>query len=57
MANYGMCKAPGFDGLPYELYKSIPNLFGHLLAGVFTNWQQNGLIPRSADQKGPEQER
>lgn len=47
MADCSMGKAPGFDTLLYELHTSMSDLFGYLLAGVFTNWQQNGLIPRS----------
>ena len=38
-------KSPGLDGLPYELYVQMPDLFGDLLADVYCNWQQNGRIP------------
>lgn len=38
-------KALGIDGLPYELYKSMPDLFEKLLGAVYSNWFQNGLIP------------
>lgn len=48
MADCGTGKVPGLDGLPYELYKSMPNFFEPLQAEVYTNWQQNGFIPRSA---------
>lgn len=44
----GAGKAPGIDGLPYELYKSIPELFRNILVAVYVNWQQNGFIPKSA---------
>lgn len=37
----------GLEGVPYEFYCSIPDLFRHLLVYVFTNWQQNGRIPSS----------
>ncbi len=40
-------KSPGLDGLPYELYTNMPDLFGDLLADVYCNWQQNGRIPSS----------
>lgn len=35
-------RLPG--GLPYEFYKSIPDLFGNILNGVYSNLQQNGKI-------------
>lgn len=38
----------GLDGLPYEFYKGMPDLFEHLLVVVYANWQQNGRIPKSA---------
>lgn len=50
MANCSADKVPGLDGLPYELYKIIPYLFGHLLANIFMNWKQNDFIPRSVHQ-------
>ena len=40
-------KSPGLDGLPYEFYYHLPDLFGGLLADVYCNWQQNGRIPSS----------
>lgn len=40
-------KSLGLDSFPYEQYYSIPYLFGHLLACVYTNWQENGRIPKS----------
>lgn len=39
-------KAQRLHDFLYELYSSVPDFVGHLLAYVFTNWQQNGLIPR-----------
>lgn len=47
MANCSEVKTSGLDGLPYELHKSMPNLFRHPLANMYANWQQNGLIYRS----------
>lgn len=41
-------KSSDIDDLPYELYQSsILGVFGHLLAGMYANWQQNGRIPIS----------
>lgn len=42
-------KSPELDGLPYKLYSSVSDLFQHLLACVFTNWQQNGFISKSVN--------
>lgn len=39
IADYGVGKVPDLDGLPYELYRSMPDLFRYLLASVHTNWQ------------------
>lgn len=39
--------ALGLYGHLYELYKSKPDMFGHLLVNAYRNWQQNGLIPIS----------
>lgn len=38
-------ESPGLDGLRYELYKSMPELFAGLLAEAYSVWQQNGRIP------------
>lgn len=38
-------KVSGLDDLPCVLYYSVSGLFGCLLACVYKNWQQNGLIP------------
>lgn len=46
MADFGADKALGLDGLLYELYKSMTDLFRHLLEDVYSNWQQNGLISK-----------
>lgn len=43
----GTGKASRLDGLPYKVYKSIPDLLGQLLAEVYINWKQNGFNPRS----------
>lgn len=51
LSECGGDKSLGLDGLPYELYYNMPDLFGHLLACIYTNWQQNGLIPRSVSQR------
>lgn len=47
IADCGVGKAPGLDDLPYVLCKSMSDLFGYLLAGVYTTWQKNACIPRS----------
>lgn len=49
-ADYGAGEAPRLDGLPYEIYISMPDFFGHLLMEVYANWQQNECIPRSVHQ-------
>lgn len=46
MADYRVGKVPTLDDIPYELYKIMPGLFGHLLASIYTNWKRNGLLPR-----------
>lgn len=46
-----MDKSSGRDGQPYELYYTMPDLFGHLLACVFNNKQQDESIPASVSQK------
>lgn len=53
-------KSPGLDCLPFEIYKSMPDLFWHQHASVYANWKQNGRIPKAeslsggdTDQKGP----
>lgn len=33
-------KYPELDGLHYQFYNRMPDLFEYLLARVFTNWQQ-----------------
>ncbi|WP_347046857.1 hypothetical protein, partial [Escherichia coli] len=38
-------RSPGLDGLPFELYIYMPDLFGELLRDVYCNWQQNGEYP------------
>lgn len=40
-------KSLGLDGLPCELYSSMPGLFAGLLADVFYNRQQNEKILKS----------
>lgn len=47
LSEYGGNKSPGLDSLPYELDCSMPYLFGHLLACVYTNCQQSGKILKS----------
>ena len=37
--------SPGLDGLPYELYFHMPDLFATVLAAVYCSWQQTGSIP------------
>lgn len=44
MVECSLGKALGLDGLPCKLYKSMLDLLGHVLASVFMNGQQNGLI-------------
>lgn len=48
MADCKSGKGQGLDGLPYELY--MPYLFEQVLAEVFMDWQQNGVISRSMHQ-------
>lgn len=38
MTHCGVDRMPGLVGLLYELHKSMPNLFEHLLAGIYINW-------------------
>lgn len=48
MVDCSVGKSSDIDDLPYELYQSsILGVFGHLLAGMYANWQQNGRIPIS----------
>lgn len=54
---FGDCpwqKSPSYDGLPNEFYSSIPDLFWHQLASVYTLWQQNGSIPKVVIKKDPD---
>lgn len=37
----------GFDSLLYEFYSNIPDLLWHILANVYTLWQQKGKIPNA----------
>lgn len=47
MSNCTSCKLPDLDGLPYEFYVFILDLFGSLLSDVYSNWQQNGRTPNA----------
>ena len=38
-------KSPGLDGLPYELYFNMSDVFAPVLAAVYCSWQQTGSIP------------
>lgn len=37
MADCGIGKAPGLDDQSYDLYKSMPDLFGYIVDNVYTN--------------------
>ncbi|KAM0791963.1 hypothetical protein ACM66B_000466 [Microbotryomycetes sp. NB124-2] len=43
----GLGRSPGPSGLPYEMYKSRPHLFGNLLARVFNQLWQDGRLTES----------
>lgn len=47
MTEYRKGKSSGVVGLLCELYIYSPHLFDNLLANVYCNWQQNGIIPSS----------
>lgn len=38
MTDCSVCETSGLDGLPYKLYRSMPDLFEQLLARVYANW-------------------
>ena len=42
----GCYKAPGLDGLPYELYLRMSHLFIPILTTLFNHWFEQGSIPR-----------
>jgi len=42
----GLNKAPGLDGLPYELYLRMSHIFVPILTDVFNNWFTLGRIPK-----------
>ena len=41
----GLNKAPGLDGLPYELYLRMSHIFVPILTDVFNHWFDQGGIP------------
>ncbi|GAB1601854.1 hypothetical protein Ahia01_000463900, partial [Argonauta hians] len=41
-------KSPGVDGLPYEFFVNMPDLFSNILEALYVNWLQNGRIPASS---------
>lgn len=48
MTGWTMERSLGPDGLLYELYCQMPDLFGNLLADVNCKRQENGRIPHTA---------
>ena len=46
LSNAGTEKAPGIDGIPYEVYLKLSPIFVHLLATLFNHWLKQGNIPR-----------
>ena len=43
----GLNKSPGLDGLPYEVYLTIPHMFVPILTDMFNHWFAQGDIPGS----------
>ena len=41
----GLIKSPGLDGLPYEVYLRISQMFVPILTDMFNHWFAQGVIP------------
>jgi hypothetical protein len=40
-------KSPGYDGIPAEVFKSLPDIVLHLLTGTFNDMLMSGNYPES----------
>ena len=43
----GLNNSPGLNGLPYEVYLSLPHMFVSILTDMFNHWFAHGSIPGS----------